>query len=120
MSYHSRITEGQASCSLWWVRAALGRSDFSDPRFIAYMQVLVDQYRFPPPFPSQPKGRQLTRSVTAHSSFRRDAVEAWLDQYLPSDCAARLDAAAMQAAAAALDANAAGLGRLKLVEGGAA
>lgn len=121
MSLQTRIADGEASCTVWWVRAALGRTDYSDPRFVAYLQMLVDQCAFPPPFPSTVKGKPgLIRAVTPHSSFRRDAVEAWLDQYLPPDCAARLDAQALAQAAAALDANASRLGQLTLIAGGAA
>ena len=110
--------ESGSTCTIWWIRQALGRTDCSDARFVAYAQELVDGCGFPPPFPSKLKGQPLTRAVTAHSSFRRDAVQAWLDDYLPPACAARLDGEAMHAAAAALDARAANLGQLTLINGG--
>lgn len=110
----------EPACTLWWVRTRLGRGEMSDPRFVAYVQGLVDECGFPPPFPSKLKGQPLTRAVTAHSTFRRDAVEAWIDSFLPPACAASLDAQAMRAAAEDLDARAAQLGNLKLIDGGRA
>ena len=106
------------SCTLWQVRLLLGCSEMSDDRFTRYLQELVDECGFPPPFPSKPKGQPLTRAVTRHSSFRRDAVAAWIDDFLPPACAASLDAQAMQAAAHAMDHAAHQLGTLKLIEGG--
>ena len=106
------------SCTLWQVRLLLGRTDHSDPRFVRYVQALVDECGFPRPFPSVVKGpdgkRGLTAAVTPRSSFRRDAVLAWRDDYLPPDCAERLTAQAMNAAALEMDAAA---GNLRLVGG---
>lgn len=110
----------QATCTLWWIRTALGRTDYSDGRFVAYVQDLVDQCGFPPPFPSKPKGKDMTMRVTPKSIFRRDAVQAWIDDFLPPACAARLDADALRLAADDLDSRAAQLGRLTLIEGGRA
>lgn len=107
------------SCTLWHVGHALGFS--GSPALLAsYVQQLVDECGFPPPFPSRLKGRGITRAVTAHSTFRRDAVGAWLDDFLPPDCAAALDTAALAQAAADMDSAAASLGRLMLVQGGRA
>ena len=115
------LSEAGTTCTLWWIRAELGRTDCSDARFVGYVQDLVDSCGFPPPFPSKLKGQDLTRAVTVRSMFRRDAVQAWLDDFLPPDCAARLDDAAHRAAAADLDARAFGLGRpLTLINGGRA
>ena len=106
------------TCTLWQVRQALGRADYSDQRFVIYLQGLVDALGFPPPFPSQRKGQPTTRAVTPHSSFRRDAVNAWLDDYLPPACARALDAQAHSAAAAAMDQAALGLGKKLTLVGG--
>lgn len=106
--------------TLWQVRQALGRGDLSDNAFIAYVQSLVDQCGFPPPFPSPVKGKGLVASVTRRSTFRRDAVEAWRGDYLPPAGGAALDAAAAAAAAHAMDQAALGLGALRLINGGRA
>ena len=106
------------TCSVWQVRLLLGRTDMSDGCLILYVQGLVDELGFPPPFPSKLKGQPLTTRVTRHSSFRRDAVAAWIDDFLPPACAASLDAQAMQDAASAMDHAAHQLGNLRLIEGG--
>lgn len=109
------------SVGIWQVRQILGRTDHSDKVFIAYVQALVAECGFPRPFPSALKGKRLTSAVTRHSSFRRDAVEAWAADYLPPACAAALDAAGLEQAAQAMDAAAHSLGRpLHLIEGGRA
>lgn len=114
------------SVGIWQVRQILGRTDHSDKVFIAYVQALVEEVGFPRPFPSRIKGPKsrgggLTLAVTRHSSFRRDAVEAWAADYLPPACAATLDAVALDQAAQDMDQAAAQLGRpLHLIEGGRA
>lgn len=116
------IGEDQPSCTLWQVRLLLGRGDHSDDRFVRYVQALVDECGFPRPFPSVVKGSAtrkagLTLAVTPRSTFRRDAVLAWRDDYLPPACSARLDAEAMRCAAAEMDAAAGQLGNLRLAGG---
>jgi hypothetical protein len=121
LSLSDRLADTPPSCTLWWVRAQLGRTDLSDKRFVGYAQLLVDQCQFPPPFPSLLKGRRgLIRRVTPHSTFRRAAVEAWLALYLPPAAEAALDAEAQARAAQAMDQAAQGLGPLRLVDGGRA
>lgn len=113
-----QLRDAPPTCNLWWIRAQLGRTDVSDQRFVKYVQGLVDAEGFPPPFPSQPKGKPITRAVTPLSTWRRDAVEAWLADFLPPAGAEALDAAACAAAADAMDEAAANLGRLRLMQGG--
>lgn len=109
------------SITIWQVRQILGRTDHSDKVFIGYVQALVEECGFPRPFPSHIKRKGLTAAVTRHSSFRRDAVEAWAADYLPCACAATLDAAALDQAAQDMDQAAAQLGRpLQLIDGGRA
>lgn len=118
-SSHFAVDQG-ATCTLWWIRKALGRTDHSVARFVAYVQDLVDQCGFPPPFPSKLKGQGLTRAVTPKSTFRRDAVQAWIDDFPPPARAARLDAEALREAAEDLDPRTAALGRVTLIAGGRA
>lgn len=121
----ARIGDAPPSCTLWWIQGQLGRADMSEARFVAYVQGLVDGHGFPPPFPSMVKGSKarqggLTNAVTRHSTFRRDAVEAWLADFLPPAGEAALDAEAQARAAAEMDAAAGQLGTLRLVRGGRA
>ncbi len=116
------VGDDQPSCTLWQVRLLLGRGDHSDDRFVRYVQALVEECGFPRPFPSPVKGSAsrkggLTLKVTHRSTFRRDAVLAWRDDYLPPDCSARLDAEAHRHAAAEMDAMARQLGQLRLAGG---
>lgn len=115
LSLNSRLADAAPACSLWWIRQQLGQTAMSDRRFVAYAQGLVDREGFPPPFPSHVKGKGLVREVTPKSQFRRDAVEAWLADFLPPAGDAALDAAALAAAAAEMDQAAGRLGQLRLV-----
>lgn len=112
--------DADPACTLWHVGRALGCTGASDGALVAYVQELVDGCGFPPPFPSRIKGKGLTRAVTRHSTFRRDAVDAWLGDFLPPACASALDAAALAQAAAEMDHAAARLGKLTLIDGGRA
>lgn len=119
MSLHQFPSAESPACTVWQVRLLLGRADMSDGLFVGYVQALVDECGFPRPFPSKLKGQPLTMRVTPRSSFRRDAVAAWIDLYLPPACAAALDDQALALAASAMDQAALGLGRpLRLVAGG--
>lgn len=130
MSHHSsilssphraagRVAQGDAepTCTLWFVGRELGKADFSATRLAAYVQGLVDQFGFPPPYPSLHR-RALTRAVTPRSTWRRAAVMAWLDDWLPPATSDALDAAAQAAAAADMDAAALQLGQLRMISGG--
>lgn len=104
--------DAEPTCTLWFVGRELGKADLSAPRLVAYIQGLVDQFHFPAPYPSLQR-RTLTRAVTQRSTWRRAAVLAWLDDWLPPATAEALDAAARTAAAADMDAAAARLGTLR-------
>lgn len=104
------------TCTIWYVKRELGRSDFGDSRLCAYLQALIDQRGFPKPLPTFHRG-QLTDEVRISSKWIRADVERWLHDFLPPATTAALDRAALEAAAADMDSAAAGL---RLIQGGRA
>lgn len=112
------------TCGLGFIRTALGvggEHGYGDKRMVTYVTQLVEHYGFPKPLPALRRGA-VTEQVTASSKWLRDAVDAWLEDRLPPDAAASLDAAAHSAAAADMDDAARNLGslggrKLKLVGG---
>lgn len=106
------------TCTLGYIRAALGRRDYGDKRMVTYVTLLVEHHGFPKPLPTLRK-KALTGAVTPDSNWLRDAVDAWLEDFLPPEAGAQLDAAAKAAAAADMDNAAAqlGRGRLRVVGG---
>jgi len=118
VSLHSFIEErdptDEHTCSLWYIRARLGRRDYQDKRMVAYVTRLIEAQSFPPPLPCL-KGQDLCAAVTAKSRWLRPAVDAWLEDFLPPANAAQVDQAALNAAAHEMDAAAHGL---TLIAGG--
>ena len=104
------------TCTIHFVRNALGRSDYGDAKMVSYVEKLISDYGFPPPLPSM-KGKDITGDVTPGSRWFRDGVLAWLADFLPPDSAAAVDRHAQAAAAEEMDAAA---GNLRLVAGGRA
>lgn len=109
--------------SAHWVASQLGCADFGAHRLKQYLSMLIGQQDFPPPLPALVSGNsravpsrppRLEQSVTSNSRWRRVAVQAWLEDFLPPANAAQLDAQAMRAAADDMDASA---GNLRLVSG---
>lgn len=96
------------SCTLWYIRRRLGRTDYSGDRMVAYVSALVDGHDFPKPFPRM-KRKQLVEDVAIASTWPRAAVDQWLLDWLPPDAGAALDAAARREAADTMDARAASL-----------
>jgi hypothetical protein len=100
------------SCTIYYIRRELGRFDYGDRRLVTYVQGLIDNCGFPPPWPVNHKRNGITRAVTPESRWPRAAVDAWLDEWTPPGLAMAIDAKAMAAAATDMDAAAAGLARL--------
>lgn len=86
----------------------LGVRDMSARRLCGYVTQLIDQRGFPKPLPAY-RGKKLHDEVIIHSRWVKPAVDAWFDTFLPPEALAALDAQARQAAAAEMDAAAAGL-----------
>lgn len=102
------------TCTIWWIRARLGRRAYGDRRLVRFVALLIADEGFPPPLPAL-RGQRLDKSVTTASVWIRSAVEAWLADWLPPASAAALDAAACRQAAAEMDEAAA---TLRLIDGG--
>lgn len=103
------------TCHLGYIRTALGRGGehgYGDKRMVTYVTLLVAECGFPKPLPTLRRNR-VTDAVTADSVWLRDAVDQWLEDRLPPDAAAGLDAAAKAAAAADMDDAAGKLGGLR-------
>lgn len=112
------------SCTIWYIRRRLGRTDYGVDRLATLIDGLIEQYGFPPPLPYLRSGK-LVQDVTDKASWLRAAVDQWLIDFLPPDAGAALDAQARREAADAMDARAANLqlGRprnLKVIDGGRA
>ncbi|MED5545645.1 MAG: hypothetical protein VYD90_10365 [Pseudomonadota bacterium] len=116
MSYLSPILSDAATIGIIPIAQRLGRGDYKSRRLVRYMTALVREAGFPPPLPCL-VGQHLEHGVTMKSQWQRDAVDAWLDNFLPPDNALACDQAAKTAAAAEMDQAAAGL---RLVVGGRA
>jgi len=105
------LAEGYPTVTIDFVKRELGRAHYGPARLVRYIQLLVDECHFPPPLPDM-VGGALVHSVTGKSVWRREPVEAWIDEFLPPANAAAIDARAMRDAAAEMDAAA---GSLRLV-----
>lgn len=97
------------TCTFGYVQGQLGQNRLSPRRMVQYLQGLVDHHHFPAPLPAIVKGGTLTKQVHTSSKWIRSAVHAWLDGFIPPQCAATLDDQAYAAAAMDIDANAANL-----------
>jgi len=107
------------TCTLSYIKRQLGRGDFGDRRMCTYVRALMQHEGFPPPLPCLVK-RELTREVTPKSRWIRSAVDAWIEDFLPPANAAAVDRIAQLQAADDMDAAAANLGRLAVIQGGRA
>jgi len=110
----------EPTCTLLWLRRQLGRQDLTPGRFVRMVEALIANSGFPPPLPSFSQSKGLVLEVNQRSCWIRVAVEAWLQDFLPPANACAIDAAAMREAASDLDAAAANLGKLHLIQGGRA
>ncbi|PNU05824.1 hypothetical protein [Novosphingobium guangzhouense] len=121
MSVHSILPlQGAADAgtvSIHYIRRRLGRIDFKDRRIVQYVTLLVRDKGFPPPLPDMVRGH-LVEDVTMKSQWLRNAVDAWLNDFLPPDNAISVDNAAKDAAAHEMDQAAACLGNFRLIRGG--
>lgn len=106
----------EPSCSIWYIQNRLGRRDYKVGRLVAYVEKLIECWNFPKPFPRL-KAKEIVCDVSDKSQWAREAVDQWLFDYLPTDAAAALDAAAFANAAAQMDQRA---GNLQLIKGGRA
>lgn len=97
------------TCTFGYVQGQLGQNRLSPRRMVQYLQQLVNLHGFPAPLPTIVKGGKLTTQVHPSSKWIRNAVHAWLDGFIPPDCAATIDHQALAAAAIDMDANAANL-----------
>ncbi|WP_310532536.1 hypothetical protein [Novosphingobium sp.] len=105
----------EPTCTLPWVRLQLGAQELTSGRLVRYVGLLIAERGFPPPLPNFSQRTGLSDEVTKDSRWIRSAVEAWLLDFLPPANAGAVDAAAMKAAAAEMDAAA---GNLRLIQGG--
>lgn len=97
------------TCTFGYVQGQLGQNRLSPRRMVQYLQQLVNLHGFPVPLPAIVKGGTLTTQVHPSSKWIRSAVHAWLDGFIPPDCAATIDDQAFAAAALDMDANACNL-----------
>lgn len=97
------------SYSLLEVVKRLGQDRRGDRYRRSYVQKLVDEADFPPPFPVLVAGA-LVGTVRSNSRWDAAAVDRWFEDRLPPDTAATIDRAAMREAADTLDARASQLG----------
>lgn len=115
--HHQRpplFSQSAPTCGVVYVALLFGRTDLGPGRIVRYVQGLVDDYGFPKPYPAL-HARAIVDHVVATSRWSREAVDQWCSDWLPPDTAASLDAAALAAAGAEMDAAA---GNLKLIQGG--
>ncbi len=106
--------DADQACTIWFIAQRMGRAGWGAQRLARYVQQLVDQRGFPPPWPEMVRGR-LVDAVRPASKWDRAAVLQWLHDFLPPDAAASANAAARAIAARTMDQAAFGL---KLVKGG--
>lgn len=97
------------TCTFGYVQGQLGQNTLSQRRMVEYLRKLIADHGFPPPLPAIVKGGALTREPHPSSRWLRTAVHAWLDGYIPPDCAATIDDQAFAAAALDMDAAATNL-----------
>lgn len=98
----------QHGVALSYCTRRLGTYDRCIQYQLKHLQGLVDDHDFPPPLPHL-RGKQWVTRVTPSSTWTRAHVDAWFDDRLPPKLALVIDNAELEAAAAALDANAAAL-----------
>lgn len=108
----SGASRDELTYTLWQTAALVGCKRFGKERLVSYLSALIDQHGFPKPLPAPVKKRAVAE-VHPASRWRRVAVDHWLDGFLPPDCTAALDDAALQAAAGAMDHAATNLGNLR-------
>lgn len=106
----------ERTCTIWYLKRELGRTDFGDARLCQYIQGLITGHGFPRPLPTFHKG-ELVGDVRTTSRWIRAAVDQWLDDFLPPDLSDAIEAKRRAAAAADMDSAAAGL---RLIKGGRA
>jgi len=87
----------------------LGIHQRADAWRVRYIAQLIAEAHFPPPFPYQRAGRLRRDISSTYSRWHRGAVMAWIDGQLPPDLVRAIDDEAAHAAAARMDARAAGL-----------
>lgn len=120
--------EQRPTVSIFWLKRALCPHRFGDKRLQSYITLLIEEKGFPPPLPALVTRRRtgkgvkraadsLAEQVTMNSRWRRAAVEAWLEDFLPPDNAAAVQARSARAAASDMDSAAS---HLRLVDGGRA
>lgn len=123
--------DDKPTVSIWWIKRAMCPARFGDTRLVSYVSLLIEQQGFPRPLPCLVTGRRkpgcsaradrpmdsLTHEVTMNSRWQREAVEAWLEDFLPPDNAAAVNAQRERAAANDMDMAATGL---RLLNGGRA
>lgn len=97
------------TCTFGYVQGQLGQNTLSQRRMAQYLRKLISDHGFPAPLPTIVKGGAITRDVHPSSKWVRAAVNAWLDGFIPPDCAATIDDQAYAAAALDMDAAAANL-----------
>lgn len=102
------------TCSILYIRRETGQTHYKERRLVTYVTLLIAEHGFPAPLPALVGGKLTTR-VTTGSEWLRDAVDQWLDDYLPPRTAAAMLDAAQESAAKQMDASAS---NLRLVRGG--
>ena len=105
--------------SFWEIRRRLGKDGrgeeakaYSGARMVKYLGLLIADQGFPPPFPCHRRVGGFDQLVTRpcpQSVWPRDAVDAWLANFLTPASAAAIDVAAMRHAAGDMDSSAFGL-----------
>lgn len=101
--------EKGAGVSLWYVAMRLGLTGRSQQWLLGHVRQLIARNGFPAPFPHYLLDGTARQGVTLASRWLREAVDAWLDGFLPPELADAAAAARLAADAAALDARAAQL-----------
>lgn len=91
------------TCTIGYIQRELGQNRLSQPRLENYLRALILDHGFPPPLPTMVKGGKLTSDVHRSSRWSRAAVDAWIDGFIPPDCAATIDDQAHAAAALDMD-----------------
>lgn len=119
--FNFRLADDEPTVGVDWIMRRAGRRQgkhrYGPARQVAYLNLLISECGFPPPYPELVTGKngapdRLVTEVTPSSQFPRNAVEAWFEDYLPPASAAAIDDRARAAAAHDMDAAA---GNLRLV-----
>lgn len=93
----------QGGVSLWYIATRLGCGDRSAQWVANYVRQLVDDHKFPKPFPPCILRKQRRAEVGLHSRWLRSAVDAWLDGFMPEHLAPIAEDAALRRDAELLD-----------------